>query len=363
MTLNTTHSSSSHLNISPLETEAASSRRRNTVGSPTTAEFKPTAAIAHPSVSTVISHPLLSPGHPTPLHLGNPAGANVRYRSKSPSQNYHHQKAVSPNARRQNSRSPERGIEQVHGISSGGWLGNGHRSDKQYHLTPKSGPLNMQGRRSDVQPQPIAAGQRPPVRHSPHSMSLPSTPHHLPRINGVSRSPSPPVHILDSPRSAASEPASTIPYPKAPVSGCSHETLLCSSRRRMPYSLGIDKLKPEKPKLDKLPKAQEEALTKDMEDEFEKLKPSSESEIRRKSFLEKLSRILNDEWPGYDTQVHAFGSTENHLCMDDSDGMHIPRSCFALLLQARLGLPGVQWMSVSPPNARRLSRHANYRHY
>ncbi|KAI5795929.1 hypothetical protein FPQ18DRAFT_256401 [Pyronema domesticum] len=177
----------------------------------------------------------------------------------------------------------------------------------------------MQGRRSDVQPQPIAAGQRPPFRHSPHSMSLPSTPHHLPRINGVSRSPSPPAHILDSPRSAASEPASTISYPKAPVSGCPHETLLCSSRRRMPYSLGIDKLKPEKPKLDKLPKAQEEALTKDMEDEFEKLKPSSESEIRRKSFLEKLSRILNDEWPGYDTQVHAFGSTENHLCMDDSD--------------------------------------------
>ncbi|KAF8543257.1 hypothetical protein BDD12DRAFT_874876 [Trichophaea hybrida] len=176
----------------------------------------------------------------------------------------------------------------------------------------------MQGRRNDVQ-QPIT-GQRPPFRHSPQSMSLPSTPNHHPRhLNGVSRSPSPPTCMLDSPRSAASEPASTTPYSKAPTTGCLYETLLIDARRRMPYSLGIDKLAREKPKLENLPQSQEEALTEDIEKEFERLKPSSESEIRRRKFLGKLSRILNEEWPGHDTKVHAFGSTENHLCMDDSD--------------------------------------------
>jgi hypothetical protein len=321
MTLNTANSPSV-LHISPLNLEAASTRRRNTVGSPTSAEFKP--GIAHPQAPTVIQHsllPLPSPGHQPPLHLGKLPGPNIRHRSKSPS----HHKAVLPHTRRQNSRSPERGIEQVHGTSSGGWF-NGRRSEKQYHLNPKSGLLNMQGRRNDVQ-QPITV-QRPSFRRSPQSMSLPSTPNHHPRhLNGVSRSPSPPACMLDSPRSAASEPASTASYSKAPATGCLYETLLVDARRRMPYSLGIDKLKPEKPKLEFLPQTQEEALTKDMEKEFERLKPSSESEIRRRKFLGKLSRILNEEWPGHDTKVHAFGSTENHLCMDDSDGKEIPRSC------------------------------------
>lgn len=84
--------------------------------------------------------------------------------------------------------------------------------------------------------------------------------------------------------------------------------------------MGIDKLKPEKPRLERLPQFQEEELTKEMKKEYERLKPSPGSEKRRREFLYKLSRILNEEWPGYDTRVHAFGSTENHLCMEDSDG-------------------------------------------
>jgi len=289
----------SQLHISPHNTnsaEAASTRRRNTVGSPTSAVFKP-ATIA-------------------------------------PSNNHHRNssKTVSPHRRRQQSRSPERGIEQTQqGGSSAGtgyssWVGNGRKNDnRQNHLNPKRGPFNMQGKRNDIVQQPIAV-QRPSFRHSPHSMSMPSTPNYHQRhmTNGISRSPSPPTCMLDSPRSAASEPLSaTMTYSKAPppsLSGCKYETLLVDAKRRVPYSLGSDRLKPEKPLLEKLPLSREEALTRDMELEFERLKPSKESEERRRKFLDKLSRILNEEWPGHDTKVHAFGSTENHLCMEDSDG-------------------------------------------
>lgn len=66
------------------------------------------------------------------------------------------------------------------------------------------------------------------------------------------------------------------------------------AKRRMPYSLGIDKLKPEKPLLEKMPPDQEQALTRDIEAEFERLKPSAASEDRRRKFLDKLSRILNE---------------------------------------------------------------------
>jgi DNA polymerase sigma len=88
----------------------------------------------------------------------------------------------------------------------------------------------------------------------------------------------------------------------------------------MPYALGNDKIAPARPKLEKLAPEQEAKLTKDMLDLFEVLKPDSGSNERRRRFLVKLERLLNDEWPGHDIKVHAFGSTENHLCMSDSDG-------------------------------------------
>jgi hypothetical protein len=329
MTLNTTSgiSPSSHLHVNA---EANSPRRRNTVDSPTSAAFKP-ATIALPQVSPAIQHqflPLLSAAQqPSPLHLSPAPGGNARYRSKSPS----HHKAVSPHRRRQPSRSPERGNEQqILGPGCGGWLGNGRKNDRQYHLNPKSGPFNMQGKSNNVVQHSIA-GQRQSFRNCPQSMSLPSTPNHHARhmTNGVSRSPSPPT-MLDSPRSAASEPVTASPYPKNSAAGCLFETLLIDAKRRMPYSLGIDKLKPEKPLLEKLPQAREEALSREIAEEFERLKPSIESEDRRRKFLDKLSRILNEEWPGHDTKVHAFGSTENHLCMNDSDGIKFLASLFSL---------------------------------
>ena len=344
MTLNTANSPSSLLHLPPLSLEAAASaHRRNTVGSPTSAEFKPTTV--PPQIPTVIyphhhHHSLpLAPSQQSPLHLGN--SPHFHYRSRSPA----HRRPIPPpppnkpskpqhqhQQPRQNSRSPERAINQqpyAHTRTAAAWLANGRKNDRQFHPLnlpkPGSGPLNMQhhqhGKRPD-RPPPIA-GPRPSFGHSPQSMSLPSTPNHHPRhLNGVSRSPSPPTCMLDSPRSAASEPASsTAPYSfKPPPAGCLYETLLVDARRRIPYSFGIDRLNPERPRLDRLPPAMEESLTRDMHAEFERLKPSSESEVRRRKFLDKLARILNEEWPGHDTTVHAFGSTENHLCMEDSDG-------------------------------------------
>lgn len=88
----------------------------------------------------------------------------------------------------------------------------------------------------------------------------------------------------------------------------------------MPYSLGIDKLGREKPRLDKLQSAEEGKLTRDIEELYEKLRPSEAEDERKRKFLDKLGRMLNEEWPGHDIKVHAFGSTENHLCMKGSDG-------------------------------------------
>ncbi len=49
--------------------------------------------------------------------------------------------------------------------------------------------------------------------------------------------------------------------------------------------------------------------------------PSEDSKQRKALFVQKLELMLNDEWPGNSIKVHAFGSTENQLCTDDSDGI------------------------------------------
>jgi hypothetical protein len=318
MTLNTIKGApSSHSHFSAHDPDRPLARRRNTVDSsasvaPNHSTKAAVAAIQHQFL------PLLSLRQP--LLNGSTTGGNLQYEGQSSTY-----KAISPHRRRQDSRSPERGNEHAHLPSLGGWLGNGRKSNRPYHSNPKSGPINMQGKRNDVFQPPIAGpprinGSTQSIQSS-QSMSLPSTPNYHPRhLNRVSRSPSPSASLLDSPRSAASEPATTHPHSKVPMAGCIYETLLVDARRRIPYSLGIDKLKPEKPKIERLPEPQEDSLTKDMIREFERLKPSIDSESRRRKFLSKLSQILNDHWPGHNTKVHAFGSTENHLCMDDSDG-------------------------------------------
>ncbi|KAL7271757.1 hypothetical protein RUND412_005461 [Rhizina undulata] len=180
----------------------------------------------------------------------------------------------------------------------------------------------MQGKKNETS-HPIAVQRQfrnPRSNQSLQSSSLPSTPnHHARQVNGVSRSPSPSSYLLDSPRSAASEPVNASPHPKINTGGCKYETALINARRRMPYSLGIEKLGKEMPTKEKLLPTQAEKLTDDMLVLFEKLKPSEESNERRRKFLEKLATLLNREWPGHNIKVRAFGSTENHLCMTDSD--------------------------------------------
>lgn len=103
------------------------------------------------------------------------------------------------------------------------------------------------------------------------------------------------------------------------------------SRRRMAYKLGSDKLEKARPGTIKaaLGRDEDAKLSKDMQRLYEKLLPSSESEQRRRSFVQKLENLLNTEWPGHDIRVHVFGSSGNMLCTDESDG----RQCAPLMME------------------------------
>ena len=158
------------------------------------------------------------------------------------------------------------------------------------------------------------------------SNSLPSTPYvHARELSETYPVPSPISKAAEavSPRSARSESDSTLRPPgRTPyLTGCKHETGMAFSRRRIPYSLGGDKLEPSPRKVKKhLEASEEETLSGDMEELYGKILPSPESEDRRARFLVKLERILNDRWPGNNIKVHVFGSTGNLLYTSDSDG-------------------------------------------
>lgn len=93
-------------------------------------------------------------------------------------------------------------------------------------------------------------------------------------------------------------------------------------RRRMPYSLGGDRLEKVKAGVKKSLNADEEKkLTGDMRELYDRLLPSAESEERRAKFVRKLERMLNEQWPGNDIKVRVFGSSGNLLCTSDSDGL------------------------------------------
>ncbi|ORY60705.1 uncharacterized protein BCR38DRAFT_459715 [Pseudomassariella vexata] len=158
-----------------------------------------------------------------------------------------------------------------------------------------------------------------------HSNSVPSTPHQRARkFSFESREPSPNANQSHSPRSAYSETNSNLPSlrPLPPRNGgCQFETVPERSRRRMPYSLGSDRLE----KLDltkiksKLSDDDERNLTADMRELYDRLKPTNAVEANRQRLVQKLEKLLNDTWPGHDICVHLFGSSGNLLCSDDSD--------------------------------------------
>ncbi|KAF3765173.1 hypothetical protein M406DRAFT_260437 [Cryphonectria parasitica EP155] len=162
---------------------------------------------------------------------------------------------------------------------------------------------------------------------SSQSSSVPSTPHQRARdFFEESREPSPNAIQSHSPRSVYSEPhggAATLPT-RQPQSQrpCPFETASVKFRRRMPYSLGAEKLE----RIDaakiksKLSEDEERKLSTDMREIYDRLLPSSEVEQNRERLVKKLEKIFNEEWPGHDIQVHLFGSSGNLLCSDDSDG-------------------------------------------
>ncbi|POS72623.1 PAP/25A associated domain family [Diaporthe helianthi] len=176
---------------------------------------------------------------------------------------------------------------------------------------------------------------RPPPRANPaqqmssstQSISVPSTPRQRPRTffeGSESREPSPTVAQNHSPRSAYSEPnGGAVSMPPRPFpKPCQYETASRHFRRRIPYSIGSDRL--DRVDLNKvkssLSRDEELKLSTDMRELYDRLLPSAKVEENRKKLVQKLEQIFNEEWPGHEIRVHLFGSSGNLLCSDDSDG-------------------------------------------
>lgn len=164
---------------------------------------------------------------------------------------------------------------------------------------------------------------------SAQSISVPSTPHQRPRnLSFESRDPSPNATQNHSPRSAYSEPHGGT-APARSQRPCPYETASVKFRRRIPYSVGSDRLErvdPGKIK-SRLSADEERTLSTDMREIYDRLLPSPEDRANREKLVKKLEKMFNDEWPGHDIRVHPFGSSGNLLCSDDSDGIltHFPQ--------------------------------------
>ena len=72
-------------------------------------------------------------------------------------------------------------------------------------------------------------------------------------------------------------------------------------------------------------------LSTDMREIYDRILPSKESDENRAKFVQKLEKILNEQWPGNEIKVHVFGSSGNMLCTSDSDGENgeKPSKCFS----------------------------------
>ena len=163
-----------------------------------------------------------------------------------------------------------------------------------------------------------------PSLQSHHSSSVPSTPYQQPRdFRFHSRTPSPGRGLNNhSPRSVASEaPGPTNAQLHHVANVCKFETGAERRKRRIPYVDGGEReLRPPKrePKRALQPD-EHEKLSGDMRELYGRLLPSDESEERRAQLVDKLDRILNEEWPGNDIRVNVFGSSGNLLSSSDSD--------------------------------------------
>jgi len=165
---------------------------------------------------------------------------------------------------------------------------------------------------------------RPPVV-SQHSNSVPSTPAQHPRdLRFPSRSPSPSRGLSNhSPQSTISETPLQHATQRGQPLVCKFETGAEFRKRRIPYKDGGNEpLPPPKTEPKKtLEPHEDEKLSGDMRELYDRLLPSQESELRRTKLIEKLQVILEDAWPGNDIKVNVFGSSGNLLSSTDSDGM------------------------------------------
>ena len=165
---------------------------------------------------------------------------------------------------------------------------------------------------------------RPPIL-SQHSNSVPSTPAQHPRdIRFPSRSPSPTRGLgYHSPRSTVSEAQGRPQPPKAAPGVCKFETGAELRKRRIPYKDGGNEpLPPPKTEPKKaLEPDEDDKLSGDMRELYDRLLPSEESEERRAKLVAKLEGILEKTWPGNDIKVNVFGSSGNLLSSTDSDGV------------------------------------------
>jgi DNA polymerase sigma len=102
--------------------------------------------------------------------------------------------------------------------------------------------------------------------------------------------------------------------------GCKYETNSAFGKRRIPYTSSdvLEKAKEEPKKT--LDPHEDEKLSGDMRELYDRLEPSQESTARRRQFVDKLQKILETEWPGNEFKVHVFGSSGNMLYTSDSDG-------------------------------------------
>ncbi|KAF2995989.1 hypothetical protein E8E13_000289 [Curvularia kusanoi] len=207
---------------------------------------------------------------------------------------------------------------------------DGHREQPPcvHTSAPKMTPHDMRNSNSPATTKRENASGTPqrlqrPSLISQHSNSVPSTPLQLARkYESRSRSPSPNSGLgSHSPRSVSSEANSTMPTLRLgrPYK-CKFETNVGSlGRRRMPYE-SSEILEPAKEEPKKtLDPHEDNKLSGDMRELFDRLQPSRENTHKRDGFVKKVQRILETEFPGNLSKVHVFGSSGNMLYTTDSD--------------------------------------------
>ncbi|OAL48224.1 hypothetical protein IQ07DRAFT_93189 [Pyrenochaeta sp. DS3sAY3a] len=187
--------------------------------------------------------------------------------------------------------------------------------------TMTSNGVPAMGSKPDHAPAPQRM-QRPSIV-SQHSNSVPSTPLQVARrYETRSRSPSPNGGLgSHSPRSVSSEANSAMPTlrPSRPFK-CKFETNVgMLGRRRVPYQ-SDEILEQANEDLKKsLDPHEDDKLSGDMRELYDRLQPTQQDIDIRDTFVKKVQRILETEFPGTEFKVHIFGSSGNMLWTAESD--------------------------------------------